>query len=69
MPNPTRTKDLPDNETPCERPLAKNAEALRESELITILLYIGTQGLSVVDVIQSLINKFSSLSDLEYFYE
>ena len=43
MPNPTRTKDLPDNETPCERPLAKNAEALKESELITILLCIGTQ--------------------------
>tara|TARA_B000000460_G_scaffold87364_1_gene60852 strand:+ start:1229 stop:1357 length:129 start_codon:yes stop_codon:yes gene_type:complete len=42
MPNPTRTKNLPDNET---------------------------QGLSVVYITQSLVNKFSLLSDLEYFYE
>ena len=34
--------------------LSKGADALRESELIAILLRTGTQGLSAIDVAQSL---------------
>ena len=64
MPEATRIKDLPDSEKPRERLLAKGAEALKDSELIAILLRTGTQGLSAIDVAQSLLNKFSSLDAL-----
>ena len=64
MPDATRIKDLPASEKPRERLLAKGADALRDSELIAILLRTGTQGLSAIDVAQSLINKFGSLKAL-----
>jgi DNA repair protein RadC len=64
MPEATRIKDLPDSEKPRERLLAKGAEALKDSELIAILLRTGTQGLSAIDVAQSLLNKFGSLDAL-----
>ena len=64
MPEATRIKDLPDSEKPRERLLAKGAEALKDNELIAILLRTGTQGLSAIDVAQSLLNKFGSLDAL-----
>ena len=64
MPEATRIRDLPASEKPRERPLAKGADALRESELIAILLRTGTQGLSAIDVAQSLLTKFGSLEAL-----
>ena len=60
MPEATRIRDLPASEKPRERLLAKGADALRESELIAILLRTGTQGLSAIDVAQSLLTKFGS---------
>ena len=64
MPEATRIKDLPASEKPRERLLAKGANALRDSELIAILLQTGTQGLSAIDVAQSLLTKFGSLEAL-----
>ena len=64
MPEATRIKDLPDSEKPRERLLAKGADALKDSELIAILLRTGTQGLSAIDVAQSLLNKFGTLDAL-----
>ena len=64
MPEATRIRDLPASEKPRERLLAKGADALRESELIAILLRTGTQGLSAIDVAQSLLTKFGSLEAL-----
>ena len=64
MPEATRIRDLPDSEKPRERLLTKGAEALKDSELIAILLRTGTQGLSAIDVAQSLLNKFGSLDAL-----
>ena len=64
MPEATRIKDLPASEKPRERLLAKGADALRDSELIAILLRTGTQGLSAIDVAQSLLTKFGSLEAL-----
>ena len=64
MPEAMRIKDLPASEKPRERLLAKGADALRDSELIAILLRTGTQGLSAIDVAQSLLTKFGSLEAL-----
>ncbi len=64
MPEATRIRDLPASEKPRERLQAKGADALRESELIAILLRTGTQGLSAIDVAQSLLTKFGSLEAL-----
>ena len=64
MPEATRIRDLPAIEKPRERLQAKGADALRESELIAILLRTGTQGLSAIDVAQSLLTKFGSLEAL-----
>ena len=64
MPEATRIRDLPASEKPRERLQAKGAYALRESELIAILLRTGTQGLSAIDVAQSLLTKFGSLEAL-----
>ena len=64
MPETTRIRDLPASEKPRERLLAKGADALRDSELIAILLRTGTQGLSAIDVAQSLLTKFGSLEAL-----
>ena len=64
MPEATRIKDLPASEKPRERLLAKGANALRDSELMAILLWTGTQGLSAIDVAQSLLTKFGSLEAL-----
>ena len=60
----TRIKDLPSSEKPREWLLAKGADALRDSELIAILLHTGTQRLSAIDVAKSLLNKFDSLEAL-----
>ena len=64
MPEATRIRDLPASEKPRERLQAKGADALRDSELIAILLRTGTQGLSAIDVAQSLLTKFGSLEAL-----
>ena len=57
-------RDLPQNERPRERLVEKGAEALRDAELIAILLRTGTKGASAVDIADRLLKKFETLHNL-----
>lgn len=57
-------KDLPGNERPRERLLVNGAEALKNSELIAILLRTGTKGLSAIQVAEQVLSRFESLDRL-----
>lgn len=59
-----RIKDLPSEERPRERLMAKGAEALRNAELIAILLRTGMKGVSALQVADQLLKKFGSLANL-----
>ncbi|MFT4690391.1 MAG: RadC family protein [Verrucomicrobiia bacterium] len=60
----TRIKDLPSGDRPRERLVAQGADALRNSELIAILLRTGLQGRSAVQVAEDLVTRFQKLSEL-----
>jgi DNA repair protein RadC len=63
--NPTvRIKDLPLPERPRERLVALGADALRNAELLAILLRTGAKGVSVVQVAELLIQRFGTLDGL-----
>lgn len=57
-------KELPENEKPRERLMEKGAEALKNSELIAILLRTGTKGASAIHVAEQVLQKFNSLDTL-----
>lgn len=57
-------KELPDSERPRERLLEKGADALKNSELLAILLRTGRQGASAVQVAEEIAAKFESLDQL-----
>jgi DNA repair protein RadC len=59
-----RIHDLPVQERPRERLLACGADALKDTELLAILLRTGTKGLSALDVAQQLRARFDSLESL-----
>jgi DNA repair protein RadC len=59
-----RIKDLPSNERPRERLIDHGAEALKNSELIAILLRTGTKGASAVQIAEELVKKFDTLNNL-----
>jgi DNA repair protein RadC len=59
-----RIKDMPENERPRERLVALGAQALRNAELIAILLRTGTKGRSAVHIAEELLKKFNSLDAL-----
>jgi DNA repair protein RadC len=59
-----RIKDLPDAERPRERMALHGAEALKNSELIAILLRTGLKGVSAIQVAEQLLQKFGSLGNL-----
>src|ERR1700722_9905637 len=59
-----RIKDLPDSERPRERLPAHRADALKNSELIAILLRTGMKGVSAIQVAEQLLQKFGSLDHL-----
>jgi DNA repair protein RadC len=59
-----RIKDLPDHERPRERLAAQGAEALRNAELIAILLRSGLKGVSALQVAEQLLQKFQTLERL-----
>jgi DNA repair protein RadC len=52
--------DLPDHERPRERLAAKGAAALKDAELLAILLRTGRRGVSVLDVAQHLLRQFDN---------
>ncbi|MBI1841189.1 MAG: DNA repair protein RadC [Verrucomicrobia bacterium] len=59
-----RIKDLPSHDRPRERLAALGAEALRDSELIAILLRTGMKGVSAVQMAEELIRRHPSLHEL-----
>ena len=64
MPHGIRIKDLPENERPRERLANLGAEALKNSELIAILLRTGTKGVSAVQIAEQLLHTFPTLDAL-----
>ncbi len=59
-----RIKDLPEHERPRERLAAHGAEALRNAELIAIILRTGMKGRSAVQIADELVGKYQTLSAL-----
>ena len=59
-----RLKDQPASERPRERLVARGPGALNHAELIAILLRTGLKGTNVVQVGQSLLQKYGSLNAL-----
>jgi DNA repair protein RadC len=59
-----RIMDMPLNERPRERMAEQGADALKNSELIAILLRTGLKGLSALDVAEQLLKKFDTLDNL-----
>src|SRR5260221_14574028 len=57
-------RDLPTNEKPRERLVALGADALKNSELIAILLRTGLKGVSAIQVAEQLLQKFGTLDNL-----
>jgi DNA repair protein RadC len=57
-------KDMPINERPRERLVERGADALKNSELIAILLRTGLKGISAVQVAEQLLKKFETLDNL-----
>ena len=59
-----RIKDMPSNERPRERLAQNGADALKNSELIAILLRTGMKGVSAIQVAEQVLNKFKTLDNL-----
>lgn len=57
-------RDLREQDRPRERLATLGAEALRDAELIAILLRIGTKGLSAVSIAEKLLKEFRTLDNL-----
>jgi DNA repair protein RadC len=59
-----RIKDLPDAERPRERLARHGAEALRNADLIAILLRTGLKGTSAIQIGEQLLVRFGTLEGL-----
>ena len=59
-----RLKDQPAGERPRERLVEKGAAALKDAELIAILLRTGVKGINAVEIGQALLSKYGSLQAL-----
>jgi DNA repair protein RadC len=57
-------REMPAQERPRERLVVHGAEALRNAELIAILLRTGMKGLSAVQIAEQLLRKFGTLENL-----
>jgi len=64
MSSTLRIKDMPDQERPRERLAERGADALKDAELIAILLRTGLKGRSALDVGGDLLKKFDTLGNL-----
>ena len=53
-----RIQDLPDHEKPRERLAAHGADALKDAELLAILLRTGLRGASAIQVAEQLLQRF-----------
>jgi DNA repair protein RadC len=59
-----RIKDIPEHERPRERLAEKGPAALRDAELVAILLRTGLQGRSAIEVAQDLLKQFGNFHRL-----
>jgi DNA repair protein RadC len=59
-----KIREMPQDERPREKLLARGADALSNAELIAILLRTGRRGMNVVDVARELIDKYKSFAEL-----
>jgi DNA repair protein RadC len=57
-------REMPEHERPRERLVEKGAEALRNAELIAILLRTGMKGVSAIQIAEQLLHKFGTLDNL-----
>ena len=59
-----KVKDIPLDDRPREKLLLRGQQNVTDAELLAILLRTGTRGVSVVEMAQKLISKFSNLAQL-----
>ena len=59
-----KIREMPQDERPREKLLARGADALSNAELIAILLRTGRRGMNVVDVARELLDKYKSFAEL-----
>lgn len=59
-----KIREMPQDERPREKLLARGADALTDAELIAILLRTGVAGANVIDVARQLIEQFKTLDGL-----
>src|SRR5688572_28463462 len=59
-----RIKDMPNQERPRERLVEKGADALKDSELIAILLRTGMKGQSAIQIGEQILKKFGFFENL-----
>jgi DNA repair protein RadC len=57
-------REMPENERPRERLVEHGADALRNAELIAILLRTGMKGVSAIQIAEQLLHKFGRLDSL-----
>jgi DNA repair protein RadC len=60
----TKIREMPQDERPREKLLARGSAALTDSELIAILLRTGLPGANAVEVARQLLKRYESLSGL-----
>ncbi|MBI1177762.1 DNA repair protein RadC [bacterium] len=61
---PQRIKDIPEHDRPRERLAANGSAALRDAELVAILLRTGLQGRSAIEVAEDLLRQFGTFNQL-----
>src|SRR5258708_12602909 len=57
-------REMPQDERPREKLLARGAAATSNAEVIAILLRTGRRGMNVVDVARELLDKYKSFAEL-----
>ncbi len=61
---PLKISEMPADERPREKLIARGESALTEAELLAILLRVGVKGASAVDVGRQLLDRYGSLDGL-----
>jgi DNA repair protein RadC len=59
-----KIREMPEEERPREKLVARGADALTKSELIAILLRAGRRGMNAVEVARELLDKYKTLEEL-----
>ena len=59
-----KIREMPEDERPREKLLARGPDALTNAELIAILLRTGRPGMNVVEVARELLDRYKSFAEL-----